>query len=138
PSRGSTRRVTRGTSGGSSVAALSVTRVADVFAAATWRGGGAAPTKTVDTRRASVLHPGWADPDRRGHRARGGDRRLGLVGAGRVHRVPDRGRHLRPRAEEALHTAQLPGARARALPTGGDPPGAAAVLHRAQLRRPPV
>ena len=44
----------------------------------------------------------------------------------------------RPGAEEALDPAQLPGARPPAVPARGHPSRAAAVLHRAQLRRSPL
>ena len=64
------------------------------------------------------------------------DRGLGMVGPGRRRRPPRRCRGPRPGAAEALDPAQLPGAGSHALPAGGHPPGAAAVLHRAQLRRP--
>ena len=48
---------------------------------------------------------------------------------------PGRARHLRPHPDPALDPAQLPGDRPHAVPDGGHPPRAAAVLHRAQLRR---
>src|SRR5699024_5617140 len=45
---------------------------------------------------------------------------------------------LRPAAAQTLRAAQLPRDRPHALPAGRDPTGAAAVLHRTQLGRPPL
>ncbi len=58
------------------------------------------------------------------------------MGAARAGGPPaGRGDPRRP-AEATLHPAQLPRAGAHALPAGGHPARAAAVLHRAQLGRP--
>ena len=57
------------------------------------------------------------------------------MGAARRPGAAPAARHLRPAAEEALDPAQLPDPRPHAVPAGGDPSRAPAVLHRAQLRR---
>ncbi len=74
----------------------------------------------------------------RGVGGAGRDRDVGLVVSRSFGRDPRRCRCLRPGSAPALGVAKLPDPWAHAVSAGGAATGAAAVLHRAQLRRPPL